>query len=123
MARSGVPRKSARFQRDPFGAALALPQSVRASTDAPKKPAVRPTCAACGEPLRRRSPRRGFVERALSAADLYPFRCLACGYRFLVFRPGADDRSGSPEVPWMLLAVIGVFIVMLGLSLLPLLHG
>ena len=57
-------------------------------TDHRHAPVARPPCPACGLPLGRRSRHRGFVEGALSAVDVYPFRCPACGNRFLAFRSG-----------------------------------
>jgi hypothetical protein len=45
-------------------------------------------CPKCGRRVVRRSHRTGLVERVLSAAYIYPFRCQLCQHRFRRFEWG-----------------------------------
>lgn len=45
-------------------------------------------CPKCGQPRVRRCHREGVVERALSAAYVYPFRCQLCARRFRALQWG-----------------------------------
>ncbi len=66
----------------------------------------------------RRSHRNGFPERLLSLFYIYPFRCQACGYRFLALRWGRrytrlreerrEHERLALSVPVMLSGVSGV---------------
>lgn len=50
------------------------------------------TCPACARRVSRRCRRRRIVERVLALACISPFRCAACGFRFLAFHPGVRYR-------------------------------
>ncbi|HSE95670.1 MAG TPA: hypothetical protein VLD61_07235 [Methylomirabilota bacterium] len=53
-------------------------------------------CPRCGSADVRRSSRRGVVERLLSGAYIYPFRCRACKCRFRLLRWGTRYDHGPP---------------------------
>jgi hypothetical protein len=47
-----------------------------------------PQCPECERDFVRRAHRRGVIERLLSVAYVYPFRCQLCGHRFKALRWG-----------------------------------
>lgn len=55
-------------------------------------------CPQCGNPYLQRVRRIGFVERALSLAYIYPFRCQVCTHRFLHLQWGVRYVKSQADV-------------------------
>jgi hypothetical protein len=54
-------------------------------------------CPTCGSRFVRRSARQGLLERLLSVAYIYPFRCQLCNHRFRRRRPGERWQGQTVE--------------------------
>lgn len=46
------------------------------------------SCPSCGRQLVRRSKRNGLIEKVVSLAYIYPFRCEECSHRFWALQLG-----------------------------------
>jgi predicted Zn-ribbon and HTH transcriptional regulator len=55
-------------------------------------------CPKCDSDRTHRSHRRSRFEQLVSRVAIYPYRCRACGHRFLKFRYAAPDEEASTPI-------------------------
>lgn len=58
-----------------------------------------PRCPRCGQDIVQRISRQGLLERLLSIAYIYPFRCQVCSHRFRTFQWGVRYVKQVIEKP------------------------